>query len=201
MHSCNIGSAKIALDLPEGAQKEFYHRIKLDKALSLDFGKTEKPLLPKKTSIAEQAANSFGHGIAVTPMHMIASLNAVINEEYVYPTLTKGKSIKTDRVVSADIAKHTRQNLHKKAEFITGAKNKTKNIGISSATAEKKGETNTTITNAFVIFPVDTPKYSMFILIDNPQGKKETGGLKTSAWNVVPTAGKILEQIEPMLIK
>lgn len=201
LNSCNVGTVQIALDLPDGVQTEFFHRVKLDKVLELDFGKTGKPLLPTKKGVVETATNSFGHGIAITPMHMIASLNAVINEEYVYPTFTKTKDIKAERVVSADVAKHIREDMHKKAELLTANKSKAKNIGLSSATAEKTGEKKAVTTNVFVAFPIDAPKYSMFVFMNDPKGSAKTGGLKTSAWNVIPTAGKILEQIEPMLIK
>lgn len=201
VNASNVGTAQIALDLPDGAQTEFYHRVKLDKALELDAGKTAKPLLPGKKSVVERATNSFGHGIAVTPMHMIASLNAVVNEEYVIPTFTKQKDVKSERVVSADIAKHIRDVMHKRAELITPNKADVKNIVLSSATAEKTGENKSVITNVFVAFPKDNPQYSMFFLMDDPKGTEKTGGWKTSAWNIVPTAGKILKQIEPMLIK
>ena len=195
VNASNVGTAQIALDLPDGAQTEFYHRVKLDT------GKTAKPLLPGKKGVVERATNSFGHGIAVTPMHMIASLNAVVNEEYVIPTFTKQKDVKSERVVSADVAKHIRDVMHKRAELITPNKADVKNIVLSSATAEKTGENKSVITNVFVAFPKDNPQYSMFFLMDDPKGTEKTGGWKTSAWNIVPTAGKILKQIEPMLIK
>ena len=201
VNASNVGTALIALELPDGVQTEFYHRVKLDKVLDLDAGKTAKTLLPRKKGVVERATNSFGHGIAVTPMHMIASLNAVVNEEYVLPTFTKQKDVKSERVVSADVAKHIRDVMHKRAELITPNKADVKNIVLSSATAEKTGENKSVITNVFVAFPKDNPQYSMFFLMDDPKGTEKTGGWKTSAWNIVPTAGKILKQIEPMLIK
>lgn len=201
LYACNTGTAQIALDLPDGAQTEFFHRVKLDKVLDLDFGKTERPLLHKKWGPVERATAAFGHGVSITPMHMIASLNAVINEEYVYPTFNKTTDVKSDRVVSADIAKHIREDLHKKAELTTGSKNKVKNLGVSSSTSEKRGKDKAVVTSAFVAFPIDNPKYSMFVLLDDPQITQESMPLRTSAWNVVPTAGKIVEQIEPILMK
>ena len=69
MYSCNVGSAKIALDLPDGAQQEFFHRLHFDEPLNLEFGTTEHPLWPKKWGPVERATMSFGHGISITPMH------------------------------------------------------------------------------------------------------------------------------------
>ena len=41
LHSCNVGSARIALDLPDGAQKELFQKLHFDKPLQLEFAKTE----------------------------------------------------------------------------------------------------------------------------------------------------------------
>lgn len=198
IHSCNVGSAKIAFDLPNDAQAEMFHRLKLDKTLTLDFGTTERALTPEFWGPTEKATAAFGHGISVTPMHMIASLNAVVTGEYVLPRFNDATKIQTEHVVSEDISKHIRDVLHKKAEFIGSKKD---NIGISSATAEKNDIKTASITSMFVTFPIEKPQYSMFILIDNPQVTNNSFGLKTAAWNVIPTTGKIIEQIKPMLIK
>lgn len=201
LHSSNIGSAQIALELPDRTQAEFLHRVHLDEVLELDFATTAKPLLPRKWGPVEKATVAFGHGIAITPMHMIASLNAVVNEEYVYPKHRNTTEIKPVRVVSADIAKRIREDMHKRAELTTAGKDKVKDLGISSSTSEKRADGRPVVTTAFVAFPIDNPKYSMFILMDEPKGIKESAGLRTSTWNVIPTARKVIDQIKPILIK
>ena len=88
MHSCNVGSAQIALDLPANAQKEFFEKLHFNEALDLEFGRTERGLMPQKWGPVERATVSFGHGIAVTPMHLMLGVNAVTNGGiYIYPTL------------------------------------------------------------------------------------------------------------------
>ena len=55
---------------------------------------------------------------------------------------------------------------------------------------------------AFVgIFPVNAPQYTILVVLDEPKGTKETFGLRTAAWNAVPTAGKILDGILPLLFE
>ena len=44
LHSCNVGSVQIALELPSGTQQEFFRRLRMDKALDLEFGRTENQL-------------------------------------------------------------------------------------------------------------------------------------------------------------
>ncbi|MCL2889942.1 MAG: penicillin-binding transpeptidase domain-containing protein, partial [Alphaproteobacteria bacterium] len=88
LHSSNVGSVQIALDLPGSAQSDFLQRIHMDKALDLEFGRTERPLWPRQWGPVERATVSFGHGISVTPMHLLLGVNAMVNGGiYVWPTI------------------------------------------------------------------------------------------------------------------
>ena len=49
------------------------------------------------------------------------------------------------------------------------------------------------------IVPADNPRYQLLIMLDEPQALKETYGFMTSGWNAVPTGGKVIERIAPLL--
>lgn len=210
LHSCNVGSARIALDLPDNAQKEFFHRLHLDETLVFDFGKTEHALAYRNWGPAEHATASFGYGIAVTPMHLLLAVNAVTNGGiYVYPTLLKYKidTKHTKRVLRNDISEKLREVMARIVEETSARKSKISGVEIGGKTGTvTKRNADGKIDNEHVstifagIFPVAAPQYTMLIILDEPQGTKETGLWKTAAWNVVPTAGQILEQIIPILI-
>ena len=210
LHSCNVGSAQIALDLPDGAQKEFFHRLHLDEKLDLEFGKTERPLMPRKWGPVERATVSYGHGISVTPMHLLLAVNAVTNGGiYIYPTLQKRNigAVRGERVLSEDISAKLREIMYGVVEETSGRAARVAGfkIGGKTGTAEKytsghnDKKRNQT---AFVgIFPVDAPQYILLVILDEPKGIKETWNLRTSAWNSVPTAGKIMSGILPLLFE
>ena len=210
LHSCNVGSAQIALDLPDGTQKEFFHRLHLDEKLDLEFGKTEKPLMPRKWGPVERATLSYGHGISVTPMQLLLAVNAMTNGGiYIYPTLQKRGigAVRGERVLSEEISARLRNVMFGVVEETSGKNARVPGfrIGGKTGTAEKYiSGTNDKKRNqtAFVgIFPVDAPQYILLVILDEPKGIKETWNLRTSAWNAVPTAGKIMSSILPLLFE
>ena len=210
LHSCNVGSVQIALDLPEGTQPEFFHRIHLDSPLELEFGKTEKPLVPRKWGPTERATVSFGHGISVTPMHLLLAVNSMTNGGiYIYPTLQKRNfgPLRGERVLSDEISSRLRGIMLRIAEETTAKQARIAGIQIGGKTATAEKRVNGTIDKfknltAFVgIFPVAAPQYIILIVLDEPKGTEDTYGLRTAAWNAVPTAGKILDSILPLLFE
>ncbi len=210
LHSCNAGSAQIALDLPDGTQKEFFHRLHLDETLKLEFGTTERPLMPAKWGPVERATLSFGHGISVTPMHLLLAVNAMTNGGiYIYPTLLKRGvgPVRGERVLDDEISSRLRQVMFHIAEETGGKKARVAGIQIGgkTATAEKyeNGRVNhkKNLTAFAGIFPVSAPQYTILVILDEPMGTEESFGLRTAAWNAVPTTGKILDSILPLLFE
>ena len=210
LHSCNVGSARLALDLPDGAQKEFFHRLNFDKALNLEFGKTERALTYKTWGPTERATAAFGHGVAVTPMHLLLAVNAVTNGGiYLYPTLLKRNvgAVRGERVLNPEISEKIRGIMFDVVEKTSGKKAKVEGleVGGKTGTAEKRKDGKTdksrNLTVFTGIFPVSTPQYIILIMLDEPQGIAETGGWKTSSWNAVPTAGAIINGIVPLLFE
>lgn len=210
LYSCNVGSAQIALDLPDGTQKQFFQRLHLDVPLQLEFGRTEHPILSRQWGPAERATMSYGHGIAVTPMHLLLGVNAMTNGGfYIYPTLQKRNVgiIQGERVISDEISERLRGVMLRVAEETSGKQATVAGIKIGGKTATavkytSKGIDHKRNLTAFVgIFPVQAPQYTILVILDEPHGTKESFGWRTAAWNAVPTTGKILDGILPLLFE
>ena len=211
LHSCNVGSARIALDLPDGAQREFFERLNFNKPLSLDFGKTDTGLIHKFWGPVEKATASFGHGIDVTPIHLLLGVNAMTNGGiYIYPTLLKRNigAVRGERVLDSEISAKLRDIMFHISEETTGKKARVKGIQIGgkTGTAERRHKDGTTDksrnTTVYTgVFPISAPQYIIMIMLEEPQGTKETGGWRTAAQNAVPTAGAILNGIMPLLFE
>jgi cell division protein FtsI (penicillin-binding protein 3) len=175
LHSSNIGSAQIALDLPDDAQRDLFKRLYLDRGL-----------LPKNWGLAERATVLFGHDIAVSPTNLLFGANAIINDGVYVSPKTKG-----NRIISSDNSGKVRQILGQIAKE-TNAKIPGINIGIKTSTAEKRS--GGVITATFATFPIESPDFSMLILLDEPQTKPSS-----AAYNAVPITGKIIDSIVPLL--
>ncbi|MBE6457395.1 MAG: penicillin-binding protein 2 [Alphaproteobacteria bacterium] len=210
MHSCNVGSAQIALELPDGAQKEFFERLHMDKALNLEFGRTENSIPQRKWGPVERATVAYGQGYAVTPMHLMLAVNAVTNGGiYIYPTLQKRSVgvVKGERVLADEISATLRPIMLRVAEETSGKQARVAGIQIGGKTSTAEKYTNGKIDNkrnvtAFVgVFPAHAPQYTILVVLDEPKGTKESWGWRTAAWNAVPTTGKILDSILPLLFE
>lgn len=82
---------------------------------------------------------------------------------------------------------------NKKAEaagYIVGGK-----TGTSEKTENGKYKKNANITSFVGAFPMNDPKILVYVVLDEPQGIKETFGYKTAGWNAAPTVGSIIKKI------
>jgi len=55
------------------------------------------------------------------------------------------------------------------------------------------------ITSFCGIFPIDDPRYLVFVMLDEPHGTKETFGVALAGFTAAPLAGKVIARIAPML--
>ena len=77
-------------------------------------------------------------------------------------------------------------------------------VGGKTGTAEKVGPggrylKHVNITAFTGIFPLNDPRYAVYVMLDSPIAIPETHGWYTSGWNAVPTWRKIVARVAPML--
>lgn len=209
MHSSNIGAARIALESGPAVQQAYFERFGLFRAVSFDLREAGAPLLPKSWGQAELVTASYGHGIAVTPLHVAAAASAVVNGGiYHKPTLLKRDPrvvVPHTRVISPETSARMRDVMRMIVVQGTAGKADVPGypVGGKTGTAEKpsgSGYDRQRLVTSFVgAFPAKSPLYLVLIVLDEPQATPETNGSASAGWTAAPTAGKVIARIAPML--
>lgn len=208
MHSSNIGSAKIAVDAGVETQRAFLKKLGLLDELSIEVPEKGTPLVPETWSKIRSMTVSYGHGIAVTPMHVAAATAALVNGGIYYPaTLIKKDATEVygERVVSIKTSDKIRRLMRLAVQYGTGAKADVASyiVGGKTGSADKAvsgGYNRKAIMSSFVgAFPMNKPKYVVFAMLDEPIGNKSTGGYATGGMVAAPVVRKIISRIAPML--
>lgn len=77
-------------------------------------------------------------------------------------------------------------------------------VGGKTGTAEKVGPNGRYLKHVNIsaftsIFPMNAPRYAVYVMLDSPHPTPKTHGFVTSGWNAAPTTGKLIARIGPML--
>ncbi len=210
VYSSNIGTARMALEV--GLQKHwaFLQKVGLTERLRTELPESAKPLLPRRWSTITSVTASFGHGFAVQPLQGAAVAAALINGGHlITPTFLKRDRetalAMSKRVISEATSRKMRYLFRLNA--IEGTAKRAAapgfRVGGKTGTAEKvingKYSKDHRLTTFIGAFPMDDPKYLVLVMLDDPKPLPETHGFATSGWNAVPTAGKIIARIGPLL--
>ncbi len=209
MHSSNIGSAEMALDVGTDAQKAFLAKMGFMQPLVTEIREAGNPLMPRQWHDLETMTVGYGHGIAVSPLQMAAGGAAIVNGgKLVHPTLLRRPSDETvafTRVVSEETSRQMRDLLRLVVTSGTGTKADVLGYPVAgkTGTAEKArggGYAHTKLLSSFMgVFPAQHPEYLVLIILDEPQGTKQTFGFATAGWTAAPTAGNVIRRIAPLL--
>ena len=152
---------------------------------------------------------SYGHGIAVTPLHLASAYAAMVNGGiYRQPTLLRvepGAMRRGNRVFKASTSSRMRQLLRMITVYGTGrsADAPGYRIGGKTGSAEKARDgryARTSLVSSFAAaFPMDRPRYVVVTVLDEPRGTLASQYQRTAAFNAAPIVGRLVPRIGPML--
>jgi cell division protein FtsI (penicillin-binding protein 3) len=210
-YSSNVGTIHMMQTWGKDNYRAFIHKIGFDDPSPLELPEKTGSNIPAKFSDVVAATASFGHGLAITPLHMLSAVAAFVNDgNYVPPTIYKRSEAQAKALYKPLISEHTSQLIRylfrlnalegsgSRAEKFAGGYR----IGGKTGTAEKvvNGRYSTTLNfNAFAsAFPMDNPQYAMIVIIDQPHRENPQTG-DTAGWNAGEIAGRIVQQSAPLL--
>ncbi len=209
--SSNIGTAQIADRVGAERQKFFLRKMGFLNPVQIELKERGRTLTPGSNwGPFETMTVGFGHGIAVTPLHLATGYATLFNGGVYHPaTLLKvgpGHQVPRGvRVFSEETSYKMRALLRLVVTDGTGRKADAPGyrVGGKTGTAEKllNGHyTSTAVVTSFAgVFPMDEPRYVMVMMLDDPKATAETYGFHTAAWNIGPAFGQTVSRIAPML--
>ena len=211
LHSSNVGAAMIALQAGPQRFEEFLRHMQLLDPMKTEAGLIAAPQVPQRWGEVETITAAYGHGLALAPLQFAAAAGAVINGgRRVLPTLIR----RSDDAGQADmklIGQATSDRMRellrrnvadavgtgKRAEvdgYLVGGKTGTADIPGPGGYREKA-----VISSFLAAFPMDRPRYLVFVLIFEPSPTEDSRGEVLAALNAAPTAGRVIARIGPLL--
>lgn len=209
MYSSNIGTVKMALDVGIPGHRNFLTTIGMMKPVAIELSETGSPLSPNRWREINSMTISFGHGLAVSPLHLVAGVSAMVNGGiYRTPTLIRRNPSETPvgkRVITAETSAKMRRLMRLVVKNGTGRNAAAPGylVGGKTGTAEKvsgRGYKKKALISSFVAaFPMHKPRYVVLAMLDEAKGTKETFGYATGGWVAAPVVGAVVRRIAPVL--
>jgi len=206
-HSSNIGAARMAADLGPARQKKFLKSVGLFEALDIELAENRPPELPGQWGPVEAATISYGHGISITPLHLMAAFTAVINGGvYRTPVFLADREMRPGKRVFSERTSATMRRILRRV-IIDGTATHAEVSGYypigKTATADKPSgggyKKDARITSFIGAVPGYAPRYVVLMSLDDPQAIKGTYGYATAGWNVAPAFANLVNRLAPIL--
>jgi cell division protein FtsI (penicillin-binding protein 3) len=208
IHSSNVGTARMAERMGRDVQETYLHRLGfMDRAPGelLEAGRTLTPPADN-WGLASVMTVGFGHGIAVTPLHLASAyatlVNGGIHRPATFLKVPDGAKRPGTRVFTERTSMLLRGMLRLAVLDGTGRRADAEGyrVGGKTGTAEKVREgargydRRRNITTFAGAFPMDAPRYVVVAMIDDPQGPSRAAGTVAA-----PVFKNVVNRIAPVL--
>ncbi len=213
-YSSNLGAAHIAETVGGERQRAWLKSMGMFGRVGVELPEAGQPIVQTAAAWKQVVTLTvaFGHGISVSPLHVVRGTAAVATGVLVRPTLlalAQGQQPDAVRVMQASTSDTMRKLMRL---IVTDGFGKQAEVagyypGGKTGTAEKvgkhgykKGFKEKFNVAAFTsVFPMNAPRYAVYMMLDEPHGNKSTYGYSTAGWVAAPAAGRVIARIGPML--
>jgi cell division protein FtsI (penicillin-binding protein 3) len=211
-YSSNLGAAHIALGVGAQRQRLWLGAMGMFRRVGIELHEAAEPIIPRASNWGESTVMTvgFGHGIAVSPLHVVRGTAALANGGIVLqptilardPTDGPPQGTRIMNIATSDTVRKLMRlvvtNGYGKPADIDGYF-----VGGKTGTAEKVGahgyKRHANVSAFMSVFPMNAPRYAVYFMLDEPKGNKETGGYSTAGAVSAPGAGRVIARIAPIL--
>src|SRR5271166_1387038 len=213
-YSSNLGAAHIADTVGGERQRAWLKSMGMFARVGIELPEAGLPII-QPASAWKQIVTltvAFGHGISVSPLHVVRGTAAVATGVLTRPTilaLPTGERPDGMPVMQPSTSETMRKLMRL---VVTDGFGKQAEVpgyypGGKTGTAEKVGKhgyvrgfkENFNVAAFTSVFPMNAPRYAVYMMVDEPHGNKSTYGYSTAGWVAAPAAGRVIAQIAPKL--
>ncbi len=210
IHSSNVGTAHVVDALGPARLKQVMADLGFNERPYIELPARGFPIWASGDWPRLRAMTvGYGHGIAVTPLHLASAYAAMVNGGIWRPaTLQRvepGHANRGRRVFKASTSARMNQLLRMISVYGTGRNANAPGfrVGGKTGSAEKPGGggyNKTSLVSTFAAaFPMDRPRYVVIAMLDEPKGTLASSFQRTAAWNAAPIVGRLIPRIGPLM--
>ncbi|MDD3021411.1 MAG: penicillin-binding protein 2 [Alphaproteobacteria bacterium] len=208
MVSSNIGTVHMAQEVGTEGLKSFFSDLGLMDKMEFEIDEVGSPIIPSPWREVNTLTASYGHGIAVSPMQLIAATSSVVNGGLrIHPHLVKQdkEPLSTTRVISKETSLKMRQLMRLVVSHGTARKAEVSGyeIGGKTGTAQKnvrgRYDNDKRIAVFVGAFPINNPRYAVLIMVDEPHPNKGSYGYATAGWVSAPAVARVVSSVGSLL--
>lgn len=210
VHSSNVASARIADAMGPERMQESFRALGFHEAPHIELNERARPLWPRDWGRATVLTSGFGHGLAVTPLHLASAYSALVNGGTWRPaTLMRvepGQASQGRRVYSEATSLRMRQMLRMIVTNGTGRRAEAPGfrVGGKTGTAEKVSDgggysRRVNVTTFAAAFPMDRPRYVVLVMMDAPRPTEANSYVTTAAYTAAPIVSRLISRAGPLL--
>jgi cell division protein FtsI (penicillin-binding protein 3) len=210
IHSSNVVTALMVRDIGPDRLKKVMADLGMNERPHIELPAKGFPLWAKGDwPLLRAMTVGYGHGIAVTPLHLASAYAAMVNGGIWRPAtlhkLAPGEAPRGRRVFKASTSARMRQLLRTITLYGTGKKADAPGyrVGGKTGSAEKPaagGYKKTSLVSTFAAaFPMDRPRYVVIAMLDEPKGTAASSYQRTAGWTAAPIVSRVVARTGPML--
>lgn len=211
-YSSNIGAAHMAVAAGRQRHREFLERAGMLNRIQVELPGIARPLFPRGRAWSDISTMTiaYGHGVAVSPLQVVTGVSALVNGGILRsPTLVavpEGEEREGTRIISERTSDIIRRMM--RLVVTTGSARRADApgyfVGGKTGTANKRDANGhymrgRSVTSFVGAFPINEPRYLLYVMLDEPHARAETAGFATAGWIMAPLARRVIERVAPML--
>lgn len=201
MNSSNVGTVQIAMKIPSADFDAYLKKFGFGTKTGIELNGEQNSIMFSTTQLENainKATNSFGQGIAVTPLQLLRAWSTLVNGGYsvnphilkevvdtnnnlVYSSIDKTSNL--EQIIPSSTSEKVRKMLQAVVDEGTGKKAKIAGYTVGGKTGTAQVVENGKYVDnkyrvSFIGFaPVENPQIMTLVLLDSPEGKASGGGM------------------------